>query len=63
MKVALWQRITGWLASLSGSGGEAGQQDTQRIMEAIVPVASLYGIELGNVEKRTISHEAPVGIE
>ena len=34
MKVALWQRITGWLASLSGSGGEAGQQDTQRIMEA-----------------------------
>ena len=54
MKVALWQRITGWLASLSD--GEAGQQDTQRIMEAILPVASLYGIELGNVETRWFRH-------
>ena len=57
MKVALWQRITGWLASLCGSGGEAGQQDTQRIMEAILPVASLYGIELGNVETRWFRHD------
>ena len=57
MKVALWQRITCWLASLSGSGGEAGQQDTQRIMEAILPVASLYGIELGNVETRWFRHD------
>ncbi|MFN4626773.1 hypothetical protein [Klebsiella pasteurii] len=57
MKVALWQRITGWLASLSGSGGETGQQDTQRIMEAILPVASLYGIELGNVETRWFRHD------
>ena len=57
MKVALWQRITGWLSSLYGSGGEAGQQDTQRIMEAILPVASLYGIELGNVETRWFRHD------
>ncbi|MCM6363262.1 hypothetical protein M4C89_09160 [Klebsiella pneumoniae] len=36
--MALWQRLTGWLAFLSN--GEAGQQDTQRVMEAILPVAS-----------------------
>ncbi|MEJ8111537.1 hypothetical protein [Klebsiella pneumoniae] len=41
--MALWQRLTGWLAFLSN--GEAGQQDTQRVMEAILPVASLYGVD------------------
>ncbi|MDE4793188.1 hypothetical protein PXW65_03855 [Klebsiella quasipneumoniae subsp. similipneumoniae] len=46
--MALWQRLTGWLAFLSN--GEAGQQDTQRVMEAILPVASLYGVDIGNVE-------------
>ncbi|MEN0617593.1 hypothetical protein ABK730_24265 [Klebsiella indica] len=56
MNVALlWQRITGWLAS--SSDGEAGQQDPQRIMEAILPVASLYGIEPGNVETRWFRHD------
>ena len=45
--MALWQRLTGWLAFLSN--GEAGQQDTQRVMEAILPVASLYGVDIGNV--------------
>ncbi len=48
--MALWQRLTGWLAFLSN--GEAGQQDTQRVMEAILPVASLYGVDIGNVETR-----------
>ena len=55
MKVALWQRLTGWLAFLSN--GEAGQQDTQRVMEAILPVASLYGVDLGNVETRWFRHD------
>ncbi len=54
-KVALWQRLTGWLAFLSN--GEAGQQDTQRVMEAILPVASLYGVDIGNVETRWFRHD------
>ena len=48
MKVALWQRFTGWLAFFAN--GENGQQDTQRMMEAILPVASLYGVDIANVE-------------
>ena len=52
--MALWQRLTGWLAILSN--GEAGQQDTQRVMEAILPVASLYGVDIGNVETRWFRH-------
>ncbi|MDH8257310.1 hypothetical protein [Klebsiella quasipneumoniae] len=53
--MALWQRLTGWLAFLSN--GEAGQQDTQRVMEAILPVASLYGVDIGNVETRWCRHD------
>ena len=53
--MALWQRLTGWLAFLSN--GEAGQQDTQRVMEAILPVASLYGVDIGNVETRWFRHD------
>lgn len=48
MKVTLWQRLTRRLALLFS--GEAGQQDTQRIMEAIIPIASLYGVDMGNIE-------------
>ena len=48
-------RLTGWLAFLSN--GEAGQQDTQRVMEAILPVASLYGVDIGNVETRWFRHD------
>ncbi|MGS4818011.1 hypothetical protein ACN4GA_03015 [Raoultella terrigena] len=55
MKLTLWQRMTRWLASLSHT--EAGQQDTQRMMEAILPVASLYGIDMGNVETRWFRHD------
>ncbi|EMW5168399.1 MULTISPECIES: hypothetical protein [Raoultella] len=55
MKVALWQRLTRWLAFLFN--GEAGQQDTQRMMEAILPVASLYGVDIGNVETRWFRHD------
>ena len=55
MKLTLWQRMTRWLASLSHA--EAGQQDTQRLMEAILPVASLYGIDMGNVETRWFRHD------
>ncbi|AJF71872.1 MULTISPECIES: hypothetical protein [Raoultella] len=55
MKLTLWQRMTRWLASLSHA--EAGQQDTQRMMEAILPVASLYGIDMGNVETRWFRHD------
>ncbi|MCS5947800.1 hypothetical protein LNP05_08415 [Klebsiella pneumoniae subsp. pneumoniae] len=36
------------------SNGEAGQQDTQRVMEAILPVASLYGVDIGNVENPVV---------
>ena len=50
--MALWQRLTGWLAFLSN--GEAGQQDTQRVMEAILPVASLYGVDIGNVSTGSV---------
>jgi hypothetical protein len=39
------------------SNGEAGQQDTQRMMEAILPVASLYGVDIGNVETRWFRHD------
>ncbi|EIX9193859.1 hypothetical protein [Klebsiella pneumoniae] len=53
--MALWHRLTGWLAFLSN--GEAGQQDTQRVMEAILPVASLYGVDIGNVETRWFRHD------
>ncbi|ELQ8980209.1 hypothetical protein [Klebsiella pneumoniae] len=49
--MALWQRLTGWLAFLSN--GEAGQQDTQRVMA----VASLYGVDIGNVETRWFRHD------
>lgn len=55
MKLTLWQRMRRWLASLSHA--EAGQQDTQRMMEAILPVASLYGIDMGNVETRWFRHD------
>ncbi|YAF37839.1 hypothetical protein ACUM9J_25570 [Klebsiella pneumoniae] len=56
--MALWQRLTGWLAFLSN--GEAGQQDTQRVMEAILPVASLYGVDIGNVETRWFRHDKDI---
>ncbi|MGW8132503.1 hypothetical protein ACWGWX_22095 [Klebsiella pneumoniae] len=47
--------VNGRLAFLSN--GEAGQQDTQRVMEAILPVASLYGVDIGNVETRWFRHD------
>ncbi|MEH9446584.1 hypothetical protein, partial [Klebsiella sp. 131256] len=59
--MALWQRLTGWLAFLSN--GEAGQQDTQRVMEAILPVASLYGVDIGNVETRWFRHDKTVVVK
>lgn len=53
---------SGIVATVNGladflSNGEAGQQDTQRVMEAILPVASLYGVDIGNVETRWFRHD------
>lgn len=55
MKIAMWQYLTNWLASLSAH--EAGQQDPQRVAEAILPLGNLYGTEIGNVETREYYHD------
>ncbi|MCS5880378.1 hypothetical protein LNP17_06530 [Klebsiella variicola subsp. variicola] len=55
MKVALWQRLTGWLAFCPTVKPDS--RDTQRVMEAILPVASLYGVDIGNVETRWFRHD------
>ena len=55
MKATQWRRIAGWLARLINGKAEA--SDTQRMMEAILPVASLYGVDIANVETRWFRHD------
>lgn len=51
-----WQRIREWLAFVAE--GDPTQQDPHRVIESLIPVSHLYGMDIGSIDTGLVAeHE------